>query len=210
MAEPRVTQARADLTRGRILAAARAIFSEAGPAGARIDAIAERAGCNKQRIYANFGSKEALFRCILGEAVEAITACEAELLDGIEAEPARMGGLLTAGYLRFHRENPHFWRLLAWANLGGEHTPAGVGSRGPVLERLQAAYAKAQTSGAMPAALSFQAWFIAITGTVHFLFANQRTATASMGMRLDDPATCDALVADVVASLGGPARRRID
>jgi len=52
-------------TKSRILAAAWAEFAAKGIAGARVDAIAKRAGANKQMLYYYFDSKEELFREIL-------------------------------------------------------------------------------------------------------------------------------------------------
>lgn len=52
-------------TRHCILDAAIDIFSEHGPAGARVEAIATKAGCNKQLIYHYFGSKAALFEATI-------------------------------------------------------------------------------------------------------------------------------------------------
>jgi len=52
-------------TRRRILAAALQEFSTKGIDGARVDAIAERAGTNKRMLYYYFGSKDDLFRAVL-------------------------------------------------------------------------------------------------------------------------------------------------
>jgi TetR/AcrR family transcriptional regulator len=52
-------------TRAKILAAARDEFAAHGLAGARIEAIARRAGLSKQLLYHYFPSKEALFQEIL-------------------------------------------------------------------------------------------------------------------------------------------------
>mgnify|MGYP001411247336 CR=1 FL=1 len=48
-------------TRERIFRAAVEEFAEHGYEGARVARIAEVAGVNKERIYANFGNKEQLF-----------------------------------------------------------------------------------------------------------------------------------------------------
>ena len=48
--------------RDEILAAARAEFARCGLAGARIDRIAKSAKASKERLYAHFSDKEALFR----------------------------------------------------------------------------------------------------------------------------------------------------
>jgi AcrR family transcriptional regulator len=52
-------------TRERILNAALAEFSANGFAGARIQAIARRAGVNARMLYHYFGEKDDLFRAIL-------------------------------------------------------------------------------------------------------------------------------------------------
>ena len=48
-----------------IFDSARQIFAKKGFDGARIDQIAAKAGINKQRIYAYFGSKSELYRRVL-------------------------------------------------------------------------------------------------------------------------------------------------
>ncbi|NJN51187.1 MAG: TetR/AcrR family transcriptional regulator [Gammaproteobacteria bacterium] len=49
-----------EATRARIFDAALVEFAAAGPAGARVDAIAAAAGVNKRMLYHYFGSKEGL------------------------------------------------------------------------------------------------------------------------------------------------------
>ena len=66
-------------TSAAILAAAIAEFSEKGLGGARIDAIAERAGINKRMLYHYFGDKEALYARALKEIYAGIRSAEREL-----------------------------------------------------------------------------------------------------------------------------------
>ena len=54
-----------DRTRSRILAAAAGEFAAKGQAGARVDAIAHRAGSNKRMLYHYFTDKEGLYRAVL-------------------------------------------------------------------------------------------------------------------------------------------------
>ncbi|MBV9582859.1 MAG: TetR/AcrR family transcriptional regulator [Chloroflexi bacterium] len=54
-------------TRARILSAARKEFARSGYAGARIDAIARRAGVNKSLIFYYFQNKDALSRAVTGQ-----------------------------------------------------------------------------------------------------------------------------------------------
>lgn len=59
----------ADATRRRILDAALEEFAEKGLAGARVDAIAERAGTSPRLLYVHFGGKDQLYEKVLGEHV---------------------------------------------------------------------------------------------------------------------------------------------
>jgi AcrR family transcriptional regulator len=56
-------------TRERILAAALKEFATHGFAGARVDAIAQRAAINKRMLYHYFGNKEKLFRAVLHQKI---------------------------------------------------------------------------------------------------------------------------------------------
>lgn len=68
-------------TSARILSAALAEFAAHGFAGARVDAIAGRAGTNKRMLYHYFGDKEALFRAVLRKKISDRQA-QAETLSG--------------------------------------------------------------------------------------------------------------------------------
>ena len=52
-------------TRQKILDASSAVFAEEGFAGARVDAIAQRAGVNKAMLYYHIGDKQALYSEVL-------------------------------------------------------------------------------------------------------------------------------------------------
>ena len=61
-------------TRERILAAAKTEFAERGLAGARINSIATEANASKERLYAYFPSKGALFAAVTERLVVDVTA----------------------------------------------------------------------------------------------------------------------------------------
>ena len=63
-------------TSAAILAAAVKEFTEKGYSGARIDAIAARAGANKRMIYHYFGDKEALYLAVLEGGYVGIRSAE--------------------------------------------------------------------------------------------------------------------------------------
>jgi len=96
-------------TRRRILAAALQEFSAKGIDGARVDAIAERAGTNKRMLYYYFGSKDDLFRAVLRQrlAEKAPTARQRD-----RTGPARIAELQDR-----LEGSGDFVRLLMWEAL---------------------------------------------------------------------------------------------
>lgn len=106
----------AERTKESILAAARVEFCEHGLAGARVDAIAKRAGANKRLLYHHFGNKEELYRAVLLDAYAEIRAGERELnLDALSPQEA-MDRLVRFTFRHF-LAHPWFTRLLATENL---------------------------------------------------------------------------------------------
>jgi AcrR family transcriptional regulator len=96
-------------TKARILEAATAEFAAYGLAGARVDRLAERAGANKQLIYAYFGSKEALFDATMALHIE-------RLLDAVPFD-ARDLPSYAVGLFDFGLAHPELVRLLQWHRL---------------------------------------------------------------------------------------------
>lgn len=108
---PDQRQRDADRSRERLLAAAADEFAAAGYAGARVSAIASRAGLNPQLISYYFGGKAGLYRA-LGErwlAFEETLAAESTDLSD-----------LVVGYAQAALEDPRGTRLLLWDGLTGE------------------------------------------------------------------------------------------
>jgi len=106
----------AKATKGRILKAAKHEFARLGLAGARIDAIANRAETNKRMIYHYFGSKDDLFRAVLEDAYLAIRKAE----QGLNLEmltPREAMETLVRFTWTYYLENPEFIRLVNSANL---------------------------------------------------------------------------------------------
>lgn len=104
------------LTKAAILAAARAEFCERGLDGARVDAIAERAGVNKRMLYHHVGNKEALYCAVLAEAYREIREGERALrLD--DYDPVRAMDVLVRFTFRHFLDKPWFIRLLTTENL---------------------------------------------------------------------------------------------
>ncbi|MEU4191323.1 TetR family transcriptional regulator [Kribbella sp. NPDC026611] len=94
-------QRNSDRTRARILAAATEEFAARGIGGARINRIAEVAGCNKAMLYAYFGNKDQLFDAVFSHSVELyldevgfdvddLPAYAGRVFDYFEAHPDRL------------------------------------------------------------------------------------------------------------------------
>jgi TetR/AcrR family transcriptional regulator len=98
-------------TRERILSAAMVEFGEHGYAGARISAIAGRAGVNQQLISYYFDGKAGLYRA-LAERWRGISA-------GVDADRRPLGEVVGE-YVRLSAEHRPWSRLLAWEGLTGE------------------------------------------------------------------------------------------
>ncbi|WP_213578281.1 TetR family transcriptional regulator [Rhodococcus sp. USK13] len=98
-----------EATRERILAAAKEEFARHGVAGARINRIAAAARASKDRLYAYFDSKEALFDAVSHQWI--VETTEVTALRGDDL-PGYVGRLFD-NYLA-HPENA---RLQEWADL---------------------------------------------------------------------------------------------
>ena len=92
-------------TRERILDAAVVEFGEHGFAGARISAIASRAGVNEQLISYYFDSKEGLYRTLQDRW--RLTSADA-------SRPELPIADVVAAFLRLNVEQRSYARLLAW------------------------------------------------------------------------------------------------
>jgi len=98
-------------SRERLLDAALEEFAQHGYAGARVGAIARRAGLNKQLISHHFGGKRGLYHSVMGER---------RLRGGGELEgvPTRLNEALGAFFERA-RNDPEWVRVLLWESLEG-------------------------------------------------------------------------------------------
>jgi TetR/AcrR family transcriptional regulator len=111
-------------SRERILDAALVEFGEHGFAGARIGAIARRAGVNQQLISYYFDGKEGLYRALN----ERWRSTSAQL-----NRPDAPMGEVVAGFAEAATGERHWARLLVWEGLSAHHEPEkqADGSSGP-------------------------------------------------------------------------------
>lgn len=111
-------------TRQRILQAAQQEFAEYGPAGARVDQVAQRASVNKRMIYHYFDSKDGLFRAVLRSVLE-------DALAEVESD----GGDL-AQHLALLARQEDVLRLWVWEALGAQSSAPADPAWRSLLDRL--------------------------------------------------------------------------
>ena len=171
-----------EATRARILLAAGREFAEFGLAGARVDRIAAAANASKERLYAYFGDKRALFVAVLTSHMAEVTA----------SMPVDSGNLvgLVGHIFDFATEHPEHFRMMDWARLGGDldllpAIPAEV------IERDAGAIREAQSRGLVdpgwePADLFALLFSIALSQAspvVHFTTADDTARRRAVAMR---------------------------
>jgi len=124
--------------REEILAAARTEFAAFGLAGSRIDRIAKNAHASKERLYAHFGDKEALFR-------EVVIADRDDYFAAVDIRPEAIPEFVGDMFDLTHRHPEHL-RMLTWARLEGlAPTEPDLDKKAP--GRLLAAIEAAQAAG---------------------------------------------------------------
>jgi AcrR family transcriptional regulator len=173
-------------TRARILDAATAEFAAYGLAGARVDRLAERAGANKQLIYAYFGSKEALFDATLELHIE-------RLLDAVPFDAYDLPGYASA-LVDFGVAHPDLLRLLRWHTLERPGELARLEQTVGSTKRKVAALAEAQAAGKVAATLPPAELLAVVLGIVQAIddpapeaIATRRDSVAKAVRRLVTP-----------------------
>ncbi|MGB9303500.1 MAG: TetR family transcriptional regulator [Mycobacterium sp.] len=126
--------------RDMILGAARSEFAQYGLAGARIDRIAKAADASKERLYAHFGDKEALFRSVVAaDAAEFFAAVTLRA----DAVPEFVGDIFDLACRR-----PEHLRMITWASLEGfALDPPPIDDRESVAARDMSTIEAAQAAG---------------------------------------------------------------
>lgn len=135
----------ADATKRKIFDAARKEFAAKGIAGARVEAIARRAGTNKRMLYYYFTSKAGLFREILRNKL-------AESTDRLRAAPDRTHAQRLVDRQASLLADTDYVRLLMWEAL--ETSPrrqvAAEAERTEVYRVMLERLAQEQADGTLP------------------------------------------------------------
>jgi TetR/AcrR family transcriptional regulator len=101
-----------ETTRDKIKAAATEEFSEKGFGGARMQAIADRAGANKAMIHYYFQTKDALFEAVIRETFEELFNQFSEIRPGGGLDPRKIVPQILNIHMRFLLEHPYIPKIM--------------------------------------------------------------------------------------------------
>jgi AcrR family transcriptional regulator len=191
----------AEATKRKIVTAARKEFAANGISGARVEAIARRAGTNKRMLYYYFSSKAGLFREILRGKLADSTERLRTAPDRTHAERLvdRQAALLA---------DRDYVRLLMWEAL--ETSPRGAvaaeAERAEVYRVMLERIEQEQAEGALPADLDARQLLLTDMALVLVPLAFPQLTRLVTGMAVTDPQ----FLADRQAFLGRLAARLTD
>lgn len=177
-------------TQASILAAATLEFAEKGFGGARVDAIASRAGANKRMLYHYFGDKEALYLAVLEAAYAGIRGAEATL--DLAGRPPEEGlrelALFTWRYFVSH---PEFLSLLGTENLHRarflKRSKRIREMQTHLMTELSAVLARGQRAGVFAADIDPLNVYLTMAALAVFYLSNQYTLSVIFGRELAAP-----------------------
>jgi AcrR family transcriptional regulator len=168
-------------TRRRLRTAASAEFAEHGVDGTTVTRIASRAGINKERLYAYFGDKDALFDDVLTEALEELSRAVAP--DGLRFDDL---GEFAGRTFDYYGQHPELARLLQWESLRGA-PPVNATTRTMHYDRKVAAAAQAQRDGVIDARIDAGHLMFMVIGLAAWWFSVPQLATMLTGTNADAP-----------------------
>jgi TetR/AcrR family transcriptional regulator len=191
-------QHRAEITRNSILKAALHEFANFGLAGARVDAIARRAGVNKQILYYHFGSKEDLFRATLASVYD--HPFPGELISDNGRRPSSLEEMreLIAGLFVHFRNVEEGTSLIGHENrYRGRHLTPTLRknirkSVSPLIERIRAIVLRGQSDGDISSKVSVDHLYLTLVAMSMFYFTHAYTLSAILDRNLlgEDAVTC--------------------
>lgn len=111
--------------REAILEAAKAVFAEKGLLGSTIDEIAERAELGKGTIYLYFKAKEEMLMALLEEGLALLAQRMSRAVDPALPADENLRRISDA-YYRFSREEPQYFKLVAFFCQADIKTKAGI------------------------------------------------------------------------------------
>ena len=190
----------ADLTRARILKAARNEFMRHGYSGARIERISRTGRASDRMIYYYFGSKEALYITVLEAVYTELGAAESRLvLD--ETRPLEALRTLIAFTWNYYLAHPEFVALLSNENLQrGRHITKSLTVKQlsrPVLEILGRVLDEGARQRVFRAGLDVRHVYLTLAALGYFYLSNRYTLSSFLGTELMRREQCDAWLAEM-------------
>lgn len=183
--ERKTTQSRSEKTRQRILKAATRLFARHGYHGTSVDRIASTAKANKQRIYEYYTNKKKLFETCLVAVFEEVSRKETMLLGQINDQATDMTRIILRYYMDIHDKYPHFWKLIAWANLEPEPFYLCLKNiKDESYHRLKALYEHGQTQGIFKTEVSFEVYMFILLAATYFYHSNRKTLSSTLNDKL--------------------------
>lgn len=175
-------------TRRAILAAATAEFSAHGFGGARVDAIAKRAGANKRMLYHYFGNKEDLYLSVLEQTYAGIRRAEARL-NLAHFDPQEGMRRLVVFTWEYYLKHPEFISLLNTENLlEARHLKRSKrihDLHGPLVSMLADLIKRGEETGQFRRGVNPTQLYITIASLGFFYLSNRHTLATIFGRTLD-------------------------
>jgi len=177
-------------TKQLIMQAATGEFARHGLGGARVDAIAERAGANKRMLYHYFGSKDDLYLAVLENTYAEIRSHEAEL-ELHNLSPTDAVRKLVSYTFSYFIEHPEFISLLNDENLyAAEHIKRSKKIKdmhSPLVDRVQELLLRGQQSGEFRGNVDPIQLYITIASLGYFYHSNAATLSTIFDQNLTSP-----------------------
>lgn len=117
MPKPSQSEEQKDLTRRRILEAARTLFDGAGIEAVSMRSLGARVGLSAAALYAYFPNKNDLLRALWWDTLDELQARLAELSNK-EPDPIEAIRAIASAYVEFALENPARFRVVFKADQG--------------------------------------------------------------------------------------------
>jgi AcrR family transcriptional regulator len=184
----------AERTRSEILAAAAEEFGSRGFGGARVDAVAERAGASKRMIYHYFVDKEGLYDAVLEAAYAEVRVAEAAL-DLQALSPVDALRRLVEHTFDYDESHPAFVRLVAAENLDEARGPARTKPlqtiNAEALSLIEGVLRRGRAEGVFSRDVEPLDLHLLISALCFFRVANRHTFGVAFGVDLTSPTLRD-------------------
>ncbi len=177
-------------TRAAILRAATAEITAKGLTGARVDAIAKRAGINKRMLYHYFGDKQGLYLAVLENTYSAIRTAEVGL-NLTELDPLAGMRKLVLFTWQYFIDHPEFLSLLATENMNRaaylKKSKAIRPLHGSLVDVIDVLLKRGAEQGIFRAGVDPVDLYISIAGLGFFYMSNRHTLSTIFGKDLSAP-----------------------